>query len=151
MKSSKIIAWVGFFAMTIGLMNGFLNGDFFKDGGELFQNPWGVMSLIDLYVGFTLFSMWIAFRERFIPVAVAWIIGMMVLGFFTACVYVLLGLYTSKGDWLKFFLGYQKEALIEGTFTKKNKLTNQIKDVADFEKTTKLTKETDETNETNEA
>ena len=129
MKSSKIIAWVGFFAMTIGLMNGFINGDFFKDGGELFQNPWGVMSLIDLYVGFTLFSMWIAFRERFIPIAVAWIIGMMVLGFFTACVYILLGLYTSKGDWLKFFLGYQKDALVEGAFNKKNGATRQtIKD-----------------------
>ncbi|GAB6106751.1 DUF1475 family protein [Fusibacter bizertensis] len=118
MRTSKIIAWVGFFAMTVGLINGFLNGDFFKDGGELFQNPWGVMSLIDLYVGFTLFSMWIAFRERYIPIAVAWILGMMVLGFFTASVYVLLSLYTSKGNWLKFFLGYQKEALVNGEIAK---------------------------------
>jgi len=119
MKASKIITWIAFFAMNIGLMNGFLNGDFFIDGGALFSNPWGVMSLIDLYVGFTLFSMWIAYRERFIPIAVAWIIGMMVLGFFTASVYILLGLYSSKGDWLKFFLGNQKEALIEKEMLKK--------------------------------
>ena len=29
----------------------------------LISNPWGIVSLVDLYVGFTVFSMWIWFRE----------------------------------------------------------------------------------------
>jgi len=113
MKVGKIISWIGLAAMTFGLFNGFINGDFFVDGSKLFSNPWGVMSLIDLYVGFTLFSMWIGFREKSIVSAFIWIVLMMVLGFFTGCVYVLLAFYSSKGDWLKFFLGSKKDSVIK--------------------------------------
>ena len=38
MKLGKIIAWLGLIAMTLGLMNGFMNGDFFVDGGKLFED-----------------------------------------------------------------------------------------------------------------
>lgn len=105
MKLAKGITWIGLIAMTAGLANGFLNGHFAEDGKELLGNPWGVMSMIDLYVGFTLFSMWIAFREKHIVKSIIWILLMMVLGFFTACVYVLMALYGSKGDWDVFFKG----------------------------------------------
>ncbi len=105
MKIAKIITWIGLIAMTIGLLNGFINGDFFNDGKELLENPWGIMSMIDLYVGFVLFSMWIFYRERSIYKSLFWIILMMVLGFFTACIYVLLALYNSKGDWHIFYMG----------------------------------------------
>lgn len=113
MRTGKIIAWIGLVAMTIGLLNGFLNGDFFEDGGKLFSNPWGVMSLIDLYVGFVLFSLWIAFREKHVFQSVVWIVMMMVLGFFAGCLYTLMAFYTSKGDWLTFFLGSKKEAVLK--------------------------------------
>jgi len=111
MKIGKIIAWVCLLAMTAGLMNGFINGDFFKDGGELLSNPWGVMSLIDLYVGFTLFSMWIAFREKSKISSIVWIILMMILGFFTASLYILILFYKSKGDWTEFFFGGRKDII----------------------------------------
>lgn len=112
MRIGKWIAWLGLFAMTLGLINGFINGDFFVDGGALFDNPWGVMSLIDLYVGFTLFSMWIYFREKSTLAKIIWIAAMMILGFFTGALYILYAFYTCKGDWLTFFLGYEKDALI---------------------------------------
>lgn len=99
MKAAKLIAWIGLLAMTAGLANGFINGDFFKDGQMLLQNPWGVMSLIDLYVGFILFSMWIAHREKSLAAAIIWILLMMILGFFTGSLYVLVALYQSHGDW----------------------------------------------------
>lgn len=105
MKVAKIITWIGLAAMTAGLFNGFINGDFIKDGKELLENPWGVMSLVDLYVGFTLFSMWIFYRENNVIKSIIWTILMMVLGFFTACVYILLALYQSKDNWDKFFKG----------------------------------------------
>ena len=105
MKMAKIIAFIGLLAMTAGLANGFINGDFFEDGAELLANPWGIVSIIDLYVGFVLFSMWIAFREKRIFVAAIWIVLVMLLGFFTASLYVLVALYSSKGDWSVFFMG----------------------------------------------
>jgi len=94
--------------MTLGLVNGFLNGDFLKDGALLLDNPWGVMSLIDLYVGFTLFSMWIAFREKSLMAKVIWIVAMMILGFFTGALYMLYVFYTCNEDWTTFFLGARK-------------------------------------------
>lgn len=109
MKIGKTIAWIGLVAMTAGLLNGFLNGDFFSDGAKLFENPWGIMSLIDLYVGFTLFSMWIYFRETRMSSKVLWIIGMMVLGFFTGALYILYAFYTCKEDWQTFFFGSPKK------------------------------------------
>lgn len=108
MKIAKIITWVGLLAMTLGLINGFMNGDFFEDGSKLFSNPWGLMSIIDLYVGFTLFSMWIFYRESHLVSSVIWILTMMILGFFTACLYVLIALYSSKEDWDTFFKGQKR-------------------------------------------
>jgi len=64
LKLVKIIGWVGLLAMTLALAQGFILGDFFADGSELLSNPWGIVSLVDLYVGFVLFSCWIAFREK---------------------------------------------------------------------------------------
>ena len=112
MKTAKIIAIVGLFAMTAVLANGFINGDFTQDGAALLANPWGMVSFVDLYVGFSLFSIWIAFREKKILVAIFWIILMMVLGFFTGSLYLLLALLRAKGDWLAFFLGDRKSQIL---------------------------------------
>ena len=112
MKIAKGIAWIALLAMTAVLLNGFINGDFGQDGSELLANPWGVVSLVDLYAGFALFSLWIAFREKSAGSAVVWILLMMVLGFFTGSLYVLVMLYRSQGDWLWFFLGSRKEKLL---------------------------------------
>lgn len=112
MKIAKIIAWLGLFAMTAVLLNGFINGNFAEDGSALLANPWGLVSFVDLYVGFALFSVWIAFRETKVISAIFWILLMMVLGFFTGSLYMLVALYQSKGDWLTFFLGKRKEALL---------------------------------------
>lgn len=112
MKIAKIIAWLGLLAMTAVLLNGFINGDFGQDGGELLANPWGVVSLVDLYVGFALFSIWIAVREKNVFFAIVWIVLMMVLGFFTGSLYVLIALYQSKGDWVRFFLGERAETIL---------------------------------------
>jgi hypothetical protein len=112
MKIAKLIAWLGLVGMTAVLLNGFINGNFGQDGGELLTNPWGIVSLVDLYAGFALFSVWIGFREKNLFASVFWIILMMVLGFFTGSLYVLINLYRSKGDWLWFFLGGRKESLL---------------------------------------
>ena len=105
MKLAKIISALGVLAMTAALIYGFSVGDFGSDGVKLLQNPWGVVSMVDLYTGFILFSGWIVYRERSIPHAVVWVVLMMVLGFFIASLYVFLALFNSGGDWKRFWLG----------------------------------------------
>lgn len=95
--------------MTAALIYGFTVGDFGSDGAELLQNPWGVVSMVDLYTGFTLFSAWIVFREKFLTRSLVWVILVMVLGFFTASLYVLIAAYTSSDDWKKFWMGQRAD------------------------------------------
>lgn len=105
MRTGKIVAGIGLLAMTAVLIYGFSVGDFGKDGALILQNPWGIVSLVDLYTGFVLFSAWIIYREKNSLVAAFWVVLMMVLGFFTASLYVLLTLIQSKGNWKWFWMG----------------------------------------------
>ena len=110
MKSVKILSVLGVIAMTAVLVYGFTVGNFSSDGAKILANPWGIVSMVDLYTGFILFSAWIVYREKSIPVAVIWVILMMVLGFFTASLYVLINAFTSGGDWNKFWMGKRASA-----------------------------------------
>jgi hypothetical protein len=105
MKTAKVIAVLGVLAMTAVLIYGFSAGDFGRDGGEIVKNPWGIVSLVDLYTGFILFSAWIIYREGVTLRSIVWVILMMVLGFFSASLYALIALYQSDGDWQKFWMG----------------------------------------------
>jgi len=105
MKIAKIIAFMGVLAMAAVLLYGFTVGDFSSDGAEILRNPWGIVSLVDLYTGFVLFSAWIVYRERSVIVSIVWVVLMMVLGFFTASLYVLVALQKSGGDWKCFWMG----------------------------------------------
>jgi hypothetical protein len=110
MKVAKILAWLGLLSMTSVLIYGFTAGNFSQDGAAILANPWGVVSLVDLYVGFTLFSIWIVYREKSWARSLVWVILMMVLGFFTGALYMLVALYTSGGDWNRFWLGNRHTA-----------------------------------------
>ena len=105
MKIAKIIATLGLLAMTAVLIYGFTVGDFFAEGRQLLSMPWGIVSLVDLYVGFSLFSCWIVYRERSLLRSLVWVALMMVLGFFTASLYTLIALQTSAGNWDRFWKG----------------------------------------------
>ncbi len=89
MRWIQFLSLLGTLAMLVALFYGFTAGSFFDDGGALFDNPWGVVSLVDLYVGFTLFSIWIVYREKHPAVMIVWVVLMMVFGFLTGAVYVL--------------------------------------------------------------
>jgi hypothetical protein len=105
MKIAKGIALLGLLAMTVVLIYGFTVGNFTEEGKQLLSMPWGIVSLVDLYVGFILFSGWIVYREKSIVRSVVWVILMMILGFWTASLYTLIALQTSGGDWRRFWLG----------------------------------------------
>jgi hypothetical protein len=105
MKIAKAVALLGFLAMTGILIYAFATGNFTQEGRALLSMPWGIVSLVDLYVGFVLFSGWIVYREKSLARSIVWILLMMVLGFFTASLYTLIALQTSGGDWTRFWMG----------------------------------------------
>ena len=105
MKIAKGIALLGLLAMTVVLIYGFTVGNFAEEGKQLLSMPWGIVSLVDLYIGFILFSGWIVYREKSAARSVVWVILIMILGFWTASLYTLIALQTSDGDWRRFWLG----------------------------------------------
>ena len=105
MKLAKIVSLLGVAAMTGILLYAFTSGDFAAEGSKLLAMPWGIVSLVDLYVGFTLFSGWIIYREQSALRSVIWVVLMMTLGFFTGALYTFIALQTSGGDWKKFWQG----------------------------------------------
>lgn len=109
MRIAKIISILGILAMTAVLIYGFTVGDFFGEGSQLLAMPWGIVSLVDLYTGFILFSMWIIYREKSLPVAILWTVAMMTLGFFAGSLYAFIAFQKSGGDWRKFWLGKHAE------------------------------------------
>jgi hypothetical protein len=105
MRLAKFISILGILSMTGVLIYGFTIGDFVNEGARLASMPWGIVSLVDLYTGFMLFSAWIIYREKSIPAAVLWTIAMLTLGFFAGSLYAFLALQKSRGDWRFFWLG----------------------------------------------
>ena len=103
--AAKAIAVLGVLAMASVLIYGFTVGDFGAEGQVLLSMPWGIVSLVDVYIGFFLFSGWIVYREKSFVRSVMWIALVMILGNFTASLYVLIALIASHGDWGRFWLG----------------------------------------------
>ncbi len=113
MKIVKYIALLGAVTMSIALINGFINGDFFDDGTTLMQNPWGIVSLVDLYVGFVLFSLWIIYREHSLIAQIVWVTLMMVFGFLTASIYLFYVFHKADHNILKALHGHRANHFIE--------------------------------------
>ncbi|HWQ45251.1 MAG TPA: DUF1475 family protein [Longilinea sp.] len=99
MKVIKTVSLFGLMAMTVGIVYAFIVGDFATEGNQILSMPWGIVSLVDLYVGFILFSAWIIYREKIWWHTVLWVFFMMTLGFWTACLYVFIAVQTSDGSW----------------------------------------------------
>jgi len=105
MKAAKTLAITGTLIMFVTLAYGFIVGDFFKEGSILFSGAWGKVSLIDVYIGFFLFSGWVLYREEKWATAVLWILSIMILGNFITCLYATIVLYKSNDDFKQFWLG----------------------------------------------
>lgn len=105
----KIFAILGMFGMAAGLSYGFIVGDFLGDGSKLLSMPWGIITLVDIYISFFVFCGWIIYREKSIILSILWTLLVIVLGSFTVCLYLFFALQTSKGSWKKFWYGRRME------------------------------------------
>jgi hypothetical protein len=111
MRIAKVVALLGALIMGCALIYGFTVGDFTGEGAQLLAMPWGVVSLVDVYTMFTLFSVWVVYREKSIPRSAIWVLFIMVLGAFICSIYALIALQTSGGDWKRFWLGHRVQDL----------------------------------------
>jgi hypothetical protein len=105
MKAVRLFAIFGTLIMFVTLIYGFVAGDFFKEGSILISLAWGKVSLIDVYIGFFLFSGWVFYREKNWLISALWIILIMILGNFITCLYVTCKLFQSGNDIKRFWLG----------------------------------------------
>jgi len=104
-RVAAVLAGLGALAMAGVLVYGFAGGSFASEGRQLLGMIWGRVSLVDLYVGFLLFSAWIVFRDGHRLRSLLWVAAVLILGSLGICLYVLDGLRRTKGDWRLFFLG----------------------------------------------
>ena len=113
MRIARLIALLGALAQAGILIYGFTRGDFSAAGKFFFNDPWGIVSLVDVYVGFIFFSAWVIYREKNLWVALIWVAAIMILGNFPTGVYAFLTLNASENNWEKFWMGkhYQKKGV----------------------------------------
>jgi hypothetical protein len=57
---------------------------------------WGVTTMVDLYLGLFAVAGWIAYRERCVVRAIAWFVGLCLLGNFTMLVYLLIASWRAR-------------------------------------------------------
>jgi ABC-type transport system involved in multi-copper enzyme maturation permease subunit len=109
MRIAKVVALLGALIMGGTLLYGFILGDFTGEGAQLLAMPWGIVSLVDVYTMFTLFSVWVVYREKSVVRSAVWVFLIMVLGAFICSVYSLIALQTSGGDWRRFWHGQRSQ------------------------------------------
>lgn len=105
MKTARFFAAAGTIIMFLTLVYGFVFGDFFAEGKIISSMPWGHVSLIDIYVGFAIVGGWVIFRENSWWRSVLWVLGILVLGNFLACLYIWIALERAGNDPKKFWFG----------------------------------------------
>lgn len=105
-KSTLIlIACGGLLIMVPVILYALIYGDFFEEGTALVKMSWGMVTLVDLYLGLLLFSFWIMWREENKVVAILWSLLVLLLGNMFSCVYVIKAIYDTEGNMNKFWLG----------------------------------------------
>ena len=95
MIAIRILSLVGLVAMGLAIVWAAATGDFGAEGSAIWALPWGKVSLIDIYVGLAFFGAWIAFREESLWKVLLWWAGLVVLGNFTAALYLAIASFTS--------------------------------------------------------
>ncbi len=105
MKIAKALAVTVTIVMFFTLAYGISAGNFLEEGSLLFSMAWGKVTLIEVYIGFLLFSAWVVYREKNRATAVIWILLLLVLGNFITGLYITITLFNSNEGLKQFWLG----------------------------------------------
>ena len=123
-----------FLVMLAGLIYGFGWGDFWEDGGELMDNPWGIVSLVDVYVGFFLFLGWVWIREDLLLLLakLLWAVAILVGGNLFASPLCPVCPWAKAGELDHFFLGNKVSGGWSAQINDNRKLSNGFLDLVYF-------------------
>lgn len=110
LRSINAVAWTGLITLSATLAYAVVAGNFSTDGQRLLENPWGLATLVDVYVGFALFSCWIAWREARVELAVVWICLLLIGGNIVSTIYILLAAYANRENTTAFWMGTRRES-----------------------------------------
>lgn len=105
MVQTRAVVWIIMTLILCTLIYATLNGDLVEEVRTISALPWGIATLVDIYVGFVLFSCWIVSREESLVRSGLWVFLLFIGGNLIACIYVLIAIYKSKGDVQQFWMG----------------------------------------------
>lgn len=97
MESSKfmfarlVFAALGLAFLTLVVIAS-LNANFLTSFGEVMADPWGLAAIVDLYVGFALFSAFLLLLDGVKPVSFVWIVLLFCVGNAVSVVWMILRL-----------------------------------------------------------
>ncbi len=94
MKTIRAVATVGVVIMVVAIAWALATGDLRAEGAVIIGLPWGVVSLVDVYVGVALIVAWIRWRDGN-STALVWLVVLVVLGHLGSAVYVAWRAWTS--------------------------------------------------------
>lgn len=81
-------------------------GDFLLELKAMSSMPWIVVTLLDVYIGFILFSLWVFWREQNTLPAIIIAATVMVLGNIASCLYLLYAVHGADGSMHKLINGH---------------------------------------------
>ena len=81
-------------------------GAFVEEMALLASVPWGLVAIMDVYLGLFLVAIWIGYRERDLLKTAAWVVSLACLGNAITCLYILVALLRCNGDASKFWKGH---------------------------------------------
>jgi hypothetical protein len=100
-----LIAGIGFLMMAVTLLRALAYGHLTTEGRLLLEMPWGLMTLVDIYIGLLLFACWIFWREWHVSVSMFWLLLLMLFGNLASCLYILIAVLLSRGNIDQFIHG----------------------------------------------
>ena len=106
-RAASLWAAAGALAIIASTAYALAAGDFTAEMAVLVSLPWSLVTLLDIYVGLVLFSLWIVWRETSRAAAVMWVTALLLLGNLISCIYVFWSAVRSGGDMRRLLLGKQ--------------------------------------------
>jgi hypothetical protein len=104
----KVLGYFGFFIMSSIICYAIVYGDFFAEGSVLTSMPWGIVSLVDIYLGLILFSLWVFWRESNTRHGLLWAFLILALGNVVSCLYLIKAATDAEGNVVSFWIGKER-------------------------------------------
>ena len=88
MSIVKTIAYMSTLIMAIVISWALTKSNIFVEGNTILALPWGIVTFVDLYIGFLYVGIWMVIREKLLH-SILWIISLFFLGNLATSIFIL--------------------------------------------------------------